>query len=72
MNRQTVVLDASLREITHIPAPEDLEGTPLLSRDRETLYYCTKAGIRAWNLETGIRRVTRRPDSAQQSVTGRT
>ena len=30
VNRQTVVLDASLREITHIPVPEDLEGTPLL------------------------------------------
>ena len=70
VNRQTVVLDASLREITHIPAPEDLEGTPLLSRDRETLYYCTKAGIRAWNLETGIRRVIKEAGFAQQSVTG--
>ena len=70
MNRQTVVLDASLREITHIPVPEDLEGTPLLSRDRETLYYCTKAGVRAWNLETGIRRVIKEAGFAQQSVTG--
>ena len=70
VNRQTVVLDASLREITHVPAPEDLEGTPLLSRDRETLYYCTKAGIRAWNLETGIRRVIKEAGFAQQSVTG--
>ena len=70
VNRQTVVLDASLREITHIPVPEDLEGTPLLSRDRETLYYCTKAGVRAWNLETGIRRVIKEAGFAQQSVTG--
>lgn len=70
VNRQTVVLDASLREITHIPAPEDLEGTPLLSCDRETLYYCTKAGARAWNLETGIRRVIKEAGFAQQSVTG--
>ena len=70
VNRQTVVLDASLREITHIPVPEDLEGTPLLSRDRETLYYCTKAGVRAWNLETGIRRIIKEAGFAQQSVTG--
>ena len=30
----------------------------------------TKAGVRAWNLETGIRRVIKEAGFAQQSVTG--
>lgn len=57
--RETVVLDETLREITRIQAPEDLTGAPLLSANRETLYYCTAEGIRAMELETGISRLLR-------------
>lgn len=67
--RQTVVLDGSLKEIRHIAAPEDLVGAPILSADRNTLYYCTGSAIRAWDLETGIRRVLKEITQAQ-SVTG--
>ena len=70
VNRQTVVLDGSLKEIMHIPAPEGLVGTPLLSDSRETLYYCTETGIYARNLETGISRVIKETWFASQSVTG--
>ena len=70
VNRQTVVLDPSLREIMHIPAPEGLEGTPLLSDSRDTLYYCTETGIYARDLETGISRVIKEAWFASQSVTG--
>ena len=70
VNRQTVVLDPSLREIMHIPAPEGLMGTPLLSDSRDTLYYCTETGIYARDLETGISRVIKEAWFASQSVTG--
>ena len=70
VNRQTVVLDGSLKEIMHIPAPEDLVGTPLLSDSRDALYYCTETGIYVRNLETGISRIIKEACFASQSVTG--
>ena len=70
VNRQTVVLDASLKEIRHIPAPENLSGTPILSDDRNTLYYCDHSAIRAWNLETGVHRMLKEVAFPDQSVTG--
>lgn len=67
--RETVVLDETLREITRIQAPEDLTGEPLLSANRETLYYCTPEGIRAMELETGISRLLRQ-DAGQLMLEG--
>lgn len=70
MERETVVLDGSLREVSHIPAPEDLQGVPLLSEDRNALYYCTADGIRVWNLETGLRRQLKEMAFPGQTLTG--
>lgn len=67
--RETVVLDENLREITRIQAPENLRGEPLLSANRETLYYCTPEGIRAIELETGISRLLRQ-DAGQLMLEG--
>ena len=67
---QTVVLDAGLREVARIAAPEDLKGVPLLSSDRSTLYYCTRDAIRALDLETGISRCLKEISYPIQNVTG--
>lgn len=70
IHKQTLVLDSALREVSHIPAPEDLQGVPILSSDRNILYYCTPEGIRAWNLETGLRRQVKEMTLPGQSLTG--
>lgn len=70
VNRQSVVLDETLKEVSHISAPEGLVGTPILSSDRNTLYYCTATAIRAWDLETGIRRMVKELSYKSQAVTG--
>lgn len=70
INRQTVILDEKLSAVGHIAAPEDLVGSPILSSDRNTLYYCTAQGIRAWNLETGIRRMLKEMAYPQQMLSG--
>ncbi|MGN0978465.1 MAG: hypothetical protein ACI4PH_10465 [Faecousia sp.] len=70
VRKQTVVLDLGLREVSHIAAPEDLVGSPLLSADRNTLYYCTSNAIRAWDLETGIRRCVKEIAFPEQTVAG--
>lgn len=54
--KETVLLDSALQPLRRISAPKDMEGTPLLSRDGNTLYYCTSNAIRAWDLNTDIRR----------------
>lgn len=67
---QTVILDEALREISHITAPDDLLGSPILSLDRATLYYCTSTAIRAWDLQSGIRRCVKEMAYSNQRVTG--
>ena len=57
--RETLVLSTRLTEIRRIAAPEGLVGTPIYSGEDNTLYYCTAGAIRAWNLDSGIRRCVR-------------
>lgn len=57
--RETLVLSTRLTEIRRIAAPEGLIGSPIYSGEDNTLYYCTKDAIRAWNLDSGIRRCVR-------------
>ncbi len=64
----TVVLDSDLDEVSRIPAPEGLVGTPLLSHDRNTLYYCTQDSIRALELETGVSRILKETYYAAQTT----
>ena len=68
--KETVVLDASLREVSRINAPAGLVETPLLSYDRSTLYYCTGSALRALDLETGISRLLKDMSYDYQSISG--
>lgn len=67
---ETVVVDSQLREVSRISAPAGLMGTPLLSYDRSTLYYCTDTALRALNLETGISRVLKEMSHDFQELSG--
>lgn len=69
-NRETLVLDQSLKVVSRIPAPEDLVGTPVLTQDRNTLYYCTSNALRAWDQESGIRRAVKEMAHPGQTVAG--
>lgn len=66
--RETIVLDSQLREIRRIAAPSGLSGSPLLSNDGNTLYYCTGWAVMAWNLESGIRRTVRELNCESQEM----
>lgn len=52
----TVLLDKHLQEIRQIPTPGAAVCAPILSEDTRELFYCTASHLRAWDLETGIRR----------------
>ena len=67
--KDTVVLNTALQELRRIAAPGDLTGQPVLSDDGNTLYYCTASDVRAWDLETGIRRCVKEMSFDSQTIT---
>lgn len=68
--RQTVVLDDSLRETDRITAPNAMTGTPLLSADGNTLYYCTVNAICSWDRTADLHRTLKELSYPQQTLTG--
>ena len=70
IRRETVILSDRLTDVSRIAAPEGLVGSPILSSNRSTLYYCTPTAIRAWDLETGIRRCVKELSYEAQALTG--
>lgn len=66
----TLILDQELQELQRIPGPEDMAGSPLLSSDGTTLYYCTPSTLRAMDTATGISRVIKEASYSAQSLSG--
>ena len=67
--QKTLVLDHNLQEIRSIAVPRDISGTPILSSDGATLYYCTPWAVVAWDLESGIRRTVKETLYDSQKLT---
>lgn len=68
--REVVLLDTALKEIARIQAPEDIVGTPVLSANRQALYYCTADSIRVLDLEKGISRLLKEITREEQTTVG--
>lgn len=69
LKQQTILLNSALETVKTIPAPQGLLGTPRLSEDGTTLYYCTAAAIRGWDLQRNIHRILRESSRAQAPIT---
>ena len=54
-----VFLNLDLQENNRITLPETVQGTPVLTKDWSTIYYCTDSAIRGLKLESGISRLVR-------------
>ena len=67
-SRQVLLLNNALEETRRLTLPEDVSGSPVLSSDAGTLYYCTSTGIYAWDLENGIRRRIKESSYEGQSL----
>ncbi len=57
--RELVFLDTFLKEAKRVTLPEELVGDPIVSADRQTVYYFTADSVRALDLETGIKRLVK-------------
>lgn len=67
--RELVILDSGLQPLHRITLPSELTGSPLISPDRNTVYYCTSHAIHAWDLTSGIRRRVKELSYDSQSLT---
>lgn len=65
---QVVVLDGSLKELRRLFLPDGTAGTPLLSSDQETVFYCTGTAIKAWDLTQDIHRTVAEMEKGQTLV----
>ncbi len=68
--QETLVLDSTLSEISRVHITGTVLGSPILSEDKTTLFYCTPTAILAWNLESGIHRTVKELSYGHQELTG--
>lgn len=64
-----VVLDGMFHEVDQIDMPEGMTGTPVLSSDLTTAFYCVDNEIRALNLTTEIPRLVCQLNVQQVQIT---
>lgn len=69
-SRQILVLDSNLKETGRIRLPDDLTGTPILSADGASLFYCTSDGIRVLETDSGLHRPLRQMQATQPELLG--
>lgn len=65
-----VVLDGMFHEVDQVEMPESMTGTPVLSADLTTAFYCIENEIRAMNLATGIPRLVCQLNTQQLQIIG--
>lgn len=65
---EIVLLDTVLKEVARIAVPGGTVGSPVMSADRQKVYYCTEEAVRVLDLETGISRLLMEIRYAQQSA----
>ena len=68
--RELVFLDASLKEGTRFSVPGDMAGTPALSANRKSLYYCTENALRVMELDTGLTSLIREISGSSHRISG--
>ena len=68
--REIHVLSDALTTAERYTLPDNLIGNPLLSPERNTVYYCTADALRAWDPESNIQRCVKDMSYEAQSVTG--
>lgn len=65
---EIVLLDTALKEVARIAVPGGTVGVPVMSADRQKVYYCTAEAVRVLDLETGISRLLMEISYAGQSA----
>lgn len=67
---EVVFLDTQLRQTDRISLPEDIQGTPVFSSDREEIFYCVGQEIRSIETQRGISRMIKSHTCVSQTLLG--
>ena len=65
-----VFLDTTLKEVSRVALPADIQGAPALSTDRRSLFYCTDSTLMVLDLETSLHKLLKEMTFPTQSVGG--
>lgn len=68
--REMVFLDTNLKEVLRFAVPESMVGPPVLSANRQTMYYCTDSAVYALDLENQISRLLKEISYPEQTLSG--
>ena len=69
-NRELVWLNAALAETHRTALPESITGSPILSADRQYVYYCSADSLRYIDLNTGLDKLLKEISYESQEATG--
>lgn len=69
VENQLIYLNAALQETKRTAMPETICGTPALSADCRSFYYCTCDALRCIDLETGLDRFVMQLEFPSQTLT---
>lgn len=67
-SRLLVFLDSTLRQTGQVELPEDIQGSLVMSRDLNRIYYCIPNEIRMLDLQSGISRLLKQHGVTAQSL----
>lgn len=70
VQREVVVLNRELEVLHRVPMQDNMIGSPVLSQDRKTVYYCTPNAVMAWNLDSSIHRTVKDMTYEAQTILG--
>ncbi len=69
-NDRIVFLNQFFREVGTFSLPENIKGNVYLTPDWKTFYYCSKEGVHALSLDTGVSRLLKAQNANWQGVSG--
>lgn len=67
---EMVWLDEAFREFYRVQLPETITGSPVVSANRQQIYFCTPEGLRVLDVESGISRLLKEMTFPGQWVYG--
>ena len=66
--KAVILLNPQLQETSRFAMPEDMTGKPLISMEKQEIYYCVPGEVRALHMETGISRLIKSHSYEAQSL----
>ena len=68
--REVILINPQLQVTNRITLPEDIQGEPVISLERNEIFFCRDGEIRALDMESGVARLIKSHIVAEQTLDG--